>query len=159
MRWQCGRSITDRAAGQGSYFVAALALLVERFWADRLKEAGVDMSPARAMEALSTVRLVIFRLEGQPSAAGDLGPSRRTRLEGPKLVDQRPPAPPQGEDTGKSKAMQALLIMRRATFRRESQPERRGMAGVCPDAQLVLKLVDHQTPAPPGGGCHDVVTN
>ena len=55
--------------------------------------------------------------------------------------------------------MQALLIMRLVTFRLESQPERRGMAGVYPDAQLVLKLVDHQTPAPPGGGCHDVVTN
>ena len=55
--------------------------------------------------------------------------------------------------------MQTLLMVRLVTFRLESQPERRGMAGVCPDAQLVLKLVDHQTPAPPGGGCHDVVTN
>ena len=25
------------------------------------------------------------------------------------------------------------------------------MAGVCPDAQRILKLVNHQTPAPPGG--------
>ena len=45
--------------------------------------------------------------------------------------------------------MQTLLMVRLVTFRLESQPERRGMAGVCPDAQLVLKLVDHQTPAPP----------
>src|SRR6478672_6063640 len=84
-------------------FVAALALLMQRLLGRRLEEAGVDFSPARAMQALSTVRLVIFRLEGQP--------------------------------------------------------ERREMTGGCPDARLVLKLVDHQPPAPPGGGCHDVVTN
>ena len=51
-------------------FVAALALLVQRLLGRRLKEAGVDRSPARAMEALSTVRLVIFRLEGQPEPGG-----------------------------------------------------------------------------------------
>src|SRR4051794_38951425 len=45
-------------------FVAALALLVQRLLGRRLKEAGVDLSPARAMQALSTVRLVTFRLEG-----------------------------------------------------------------------------------------------
>ena len=44
-------------------FVAALALLVQRLLGRRLKEARVDLSPARAMEALSTVRLVIFLLE------------------------------------------------------------------------------------------------
>ncbi len=67
-------------------FVAALALLVQRLLGRRLKEAGVDLSPARAMEALSTVRLVIFRLEGQPEApGGDRGLSRRTvGLEGPE---------------------------------------------------------------------------
>ena len=84
-------------------FVAALALLVQRLLGRRLKEAGVDLSPARAMEALSTVRLV--------------------------------------------------------TFRTGSHPERRGMAGGCPDARLVQELLDYQPPAPPGGGCHDVVTN
>jgi transposase len=43
-------------------FVAALALLVQRLLGRRLQEAGVDLSPARAMQALSTVRLVTFRL-------------------------------------------------------------------------------------------------
>jgi transposase len=43
-------------------FVAALALLVQRLLSRRLQETGVDLSPARAMEALSTVRLVTFRL-------------------------------------------------------------------------------------------------
>ena len=70
---------------------AALALLVQRLLGRRLQEAGVDLSPARAMPALSTVRLV--------------------------------------------------------TFRRAGQPERRGMAGGCPDARLVLKALKQQFPA------------
>ena len=81
--------------------VAALALLVQRLLGRRLKEARVDLSPARAMEALSTVRLVIFRLEGQPERRGVTGgcPDARLVLKALKLVDQRPPAPPEGEDT------------------------------------------------------------
>ena len=51
-------------------FVAALALLVQRLLGRRLKEAGSDLSPARAMQALATVRLVTFHLEGQPERAG-----------------------------------------------------------------------------------------
>ena len=79
-------------------FVAALALLVQRLLGRRLKEARVDLSPARAMEALSTVRLVIFRLEGQPERRGVTGgcPDARLVLKALKLVDQRPPAPPEG---------------------------------------------------------------
>ena len=82
-------------------FVAALALLVQRLLGRRLKEAGVDLSPARAMQALSTVRLVTFRLEGQPERRGMTGgcPDARLVLKALKLVDQRPPAPPEGEET------------------------------------------------------------
>jgi hypothetical protein len=82
-------------------FVAALALLVQRLLGRRLKEAGVDLSPARAMEALSTVRLVHFRLEGQPERRGVTGgcPDARLVLKALKLVDQRPPTPPEGEET------------------------------------------------------------
>ena len=82
-------------------FVAALALLVQRLLGRRLKEAGVDLSPARAMEALSTVRLVTFRLEGQPERRGMTGgcPDARLVLKALKLVDQRPPTPPEGEET------------------------------------------------------------
>ena len=81
-------------------FVAALALLVQRLLGRRLKEAGVDRSPARAMEALSTVRLVIFRLEGQPERRGVTGgcPDARLVLKALKLVDQRPPVPPNADD-------------------------------------------------------------
>ena len=51
-------------------FVAALALLVQRLLGRRLSEAGVDLSPERALQALSTVRRVTFRLEGQPARRG-----------------------------------------------------------------------------------------
>jgi transposase len=82
-------------------FVAALALLVQRLLGRRLQEAGVDLSPARALQALSTVRLVTFRLEGQPERRGMAGgcPDARQVLKVLKLVDQRPPTPPEGEET------------------------------------------------------------
>ncbi len=53
------------------------------------------------MEALSTVRLVTFRLEGQPERRGITGgcPDARLVLKALKLVDQRPPTPPEGEET------------------------------------------------------------
>jgi transposase len=82
-------------------FVAALALLVQRLLGRRLQEAGMDLSPERAMQALSTVRLVTFHLEGQPERRGLAGgcPDARLVLKALKLVDQRPPAPPEGEET------------------------------------------------------------
>src|SRR5512142_3118885 len=82
-------------------FVAALALLVQRLLGRRLQEAGVDLSPERALQALSTVRLVSFRLEGQVERRGITGgcPDARLVLKALKLVDQRPPAPPEGEET------------------------------------------------------------
>ena len=82
-------------------FVAALALLVQRLLGRRLEEAGVDLSPARAMHALSTVRLVTFRLDDQPARRGLAGgcPDARLVLKALKLVDQRPPLPPEGEET------------------------------------------------------------
>jgi transposase len=82
-------------------FVAALALLVQRLLGRRLEETGVDLSPSRAMQALSTVRLVTFHLEGQPERRGMAGgcPDARLVLKALKLVNHRPPAPPKGEET------------------------------------------------------------
>jgi transposase len=82
-------------------FVAALALLVQRLLGRRLKEAGSDLSPARAMQALATVRLVTFHLEGQPERRGVSGgcPDARLVLKALRLADQRPPEPPAGETT------------------------------------------------------------
>jgi transposase len=82
-------------------FVAALALLVQRLLSRRLQGAGVDLSPERALQALSTVRLVRFHLEGQGQRRGITGgcPDARLVLKALKLTDQRPPAPPEGEET------------------------------------------------------------
>jgi transposase len=82
-------------------FVAALALLVQRLLGRRLEAAGVDLSPPRAMQALATVRLVTFRLEGQAERRGLTGgcPDARLVLKALKLADQRPPVPPAGEET------------------------------------------------------------
>ena len=82
-------------------FVAALALLVQRLLGRRLQEAGVDLSPERTLQALSTVRLVAFRLEGPVERRGITGgcPDARLVLKALKLIDQRPPAPPEGEET------------------------------------------------------------
>ena len=82
-------------------FVAALALLVQRLLGRRLQEAGVDLSPARALQASATVRLVTFHLEGQPERRGLTGgcPDARLVLKALKLADQRPPVPPVGEET------------------------------------------------------------
>jgi transposase len=82
-------------------FVAALALLVQRFLGRRLEEAGIDFSVERAMEALSTVRLVTLRLEDQAERSGVSGgcPDARRVLKALKLSELKPPPPPKGEET------------------------------------------------------------
>jgi transposase len=82
-------------------FVAALALLVQRLPHRRLEEAGIDFSASRAMQALSTVRLVTLRLDEQPQRRGTSGgsPDARRVLKALNLTDLQPPAPPEGEET------------------------------------------------------------
>ena len=82
-------------------FVAALALLVQRLLDRRLKQAGIDFSPERAIQALSTVRLVSLRLEDEAERRGVSGgcPDARRVLKALKLTDLKPPAPPKGEET------------------------------------------------------------
>jgi transposase len=82
-------------------FVAALALLVQRLLCRRLEQAGIGFSAERAMEALSTLRLVTLRLEGQPERRGVSGgcPDARRVLKALKLTELNPPAPPAGEKT------------------------------------------------------------
>jgi hypothetical protein len=88
---------------KGHIFVAALALLAQRLSGRRLKEPGVDLSPVRAMQALSTVRLVTFRRDGQAERRGVTGgcPDARLVLKALNVVDQRPPTPVRGQDTVK----------------------------------------------------------
>ena len=82
-------------------FVAALALLVERLLARRLEEAGIDFSATRALEALSTVRHVKFRLDGEASRCGVAGGScdARRALHALGIAELHPPAPPRGAET------------------------------------------------------------
>jgi transposase len=80
-------------------FVAALALLVQRLLHRRLEQAGIDFSPERAMQALSTLRLVALRLDDQAERRGVSGgcPDARRVLKALSLTDLRPPAPPESE--------------------------------------------------------------
>ena len=77
-------------------FVAALALLVQRLLDRRLRDAGIEFSSTRAMEALSTVRHVTFRVEGEGRRAGVAGgsPDARRVLKALKIGELRPPTPP-----------------------------------------------------------------
>jgi transposase len=77
-------------------FVATLALLVQRLLDRRLQEAGIDFSSTRAMEALSTVRHVTFRVEAQGKRVGVAGgsPDAKRVLKALKVKDLRPPLPP-----------------------------------------------------------------
>jgi hypothetical protein len=76
-------------------FIAALALLVQRPLDRRLHDAGIEFSSSRAMEALSTVRHVTVRVEGQANRCGVAGgaPAARRVLKALKIVDLRPPTP------------------------------------------------------------------
>ena len=67
----------------------------------QLEESGVDLSPARSMQALSTVRLVTFRCDDQPTRRGVSGgcPDARRVLKALKLADLKPPEPPKEEET------------------------------------------------------------
>jgi transposase len=79
-------------------FVAALALLVQRLFDRGLRDAGIEFSSTRAMEALSTVRHVTFRVEGEGKRAGVAGgsPDARRVLKALRIGELRPPPPPAG---------------------------------------------------------------
>ncbi len=82
-------------------FVAALALLIQRLLHRRLEQAGIDFSPERAMQALSTVRLVTLQVGDQPERRGVSGgcPDALRVLKALKVTDLKPPTPPDGENT------------------------------------------------------------
>jgi transposase len=80
-------------------FVAALALLLMRLLERRLKEAGVKLSTEQALRALSTVRLVSFKLQGTARTGVSVGsPQARQVLKALGIAETRPPIPPKGEE-------------------------------------------------------------
>ena len=80
-------------------FVAALALLLQRLLERRLAAAQVPLSAAEALEAVETVRVVTFCLNGQPPRQGVSTGSPRARqvLQALGISCLRPPTPPGSE--------------------------------------------------------------
>ena len=75
-------------------FVAALALLIQRLLDRRLREASIELSSIRAMETLSTVRHVEFRVDGKDKRCGIAGGSPYARRVLKTLkIRLRPPLP------------------------------------------------------------------
>jgi transposase len=76
-------------------FVAALALLLQRLLERSLARADLTLSAAEALEAMETVRLVTFRLDGQPPRQGVSTGSPRARqvLKALGISHLRPPTP------------------------------------------------------------------
>jgi transposase len=80
-------------------FVAALALLLTRMLERRLKEAGVELSTEQALQALSTIRLVSFKMGANSARMGVSVGSARARqvLKALGIVETKAPTPPKGE--------------------------------------------------------------
>jgi len=82
-------------------FVAALALLLTRLLERRLKDAGLQISAPEALQALCTIRLVSFRLDGKTTRRGASSGSPRARqvLKALGITEMKPPTPPVKETT------------------------------------------------------------
>jgi transposase len=82
-------------------FVAALTLLIQRLLHRRLEQAGIDFSPERALQALSTIRLVTLRVGDQAERRGVSGgcPDALRVLKALTVTDLKPPTAPDGENT------------------------------------------------------------
>jgi transposase len=81
-------------------FVAALSFLFERMLERALKDARVPLSAQSALKALTTIRHVEFRVDGQSRSGVTPGsPRAREVLRALKLNDHRPPPPPEGDET------------------------------------------------------------
>ena len=76
-------------------FVAALGLLLMRLLERRLKEAGVSLSAEQALQAVATINVVSFRVEGKSPRTGVTRGSTHARqvLKALGIADTKPPAP------------------------------------------------------------------
>ncbi len=81
-------------------FVAALAFLLQRALDKKLKAAGLDLSPPRALQMLRTVRVVDIALGNGHTKRGVTRGSGRCEpiLKALKITDLEPPEPPQGKE-------------------------------------------------------------
>jgi transposase len=81
-------------------FVAALAFLVDRLLERRLRAAGSDLTSARALRAVETIRHVTFDL-GKKTSVGVTTGSQHAQgvLRALGITDRRPPAPKTSGET------------------------------------------------------------
>jgi transposase len=81
----------------GHIFVAFLALLLERLLAKRLRAARLDLSPMQALQAVESVRVVEFRLNGENRRGVSRGSPRALQvLKALGICNPKPPTPPEG---------------------------------------------------------------
>ena len=81
-------------------FVAALALLLQRFLERQLKDAGVDLSVTQALQAVGTMNHVTFKVAGRRRTGVSRVSSRaRQVLKALGITKVKPPAAPQGGET------------------------------------------------------------
>jgi transposase len=81
-------------------FVAALALLIRQLLERRLQEAGVELSPEEALQAVACVRHVTLRLpQGERSGVSAANARAQKVLRALDITQLRPPTPPLGTAT------------------------------------------------------------
>ena len=84
-------------------FVAALALLLQTLLERRLREAGVNLSPPEALQAVSAIRHVTFQVNGEARSGVSAANARAQQvLRAVGITNLRPPAPPAGGTDGLS---------------------------------------------------------
>ncbi len=85
---------------RGHIFVAALAFLLDRMLERKLRDAKSTLSSTSAWEALKTIRLVQFRIDGQLRSTVTPGSAdARHVLKVLGITQTTPPAPPPDDET------------------------------------------------------------
>jgi len=75
--------------------VAALALLLQTLLQRRLREAEVDLSAAEAMQVVTTIRQVTFKVQGESRSGVSAANARAQQvLRAVGITNLRPPTPP-----------------------------------------------------------------
>jgi len=79
-------------------FVAALALLLQTLLERRLKEAKVNLSAPEALQAVTTIRQVTFKINGERRSGVSAASARAQQvLRALGITNLRPPHPPTDE--------------------------------------------------------------
>ena len=78
-------------------FVAFLALLLQRLLERRLRDANQDLSAPHALQAVESIHLVEFQVDGKGRrGVSTASPDARQVLKALALTDTKPPTPAEG---------------------------------------------------------------